>query len=122
MQAAWIMLGGSVGALLRYGVSRACVRWFGAGFPAGTLAVNLAGCFLIGLALGLAERSAVFGPSFRLFFVTGFLGALTTFSTFAWETTAAMQSGAVGLAVVNILVNNLGGLGLVVFGLWLARG
>ena len=122
MNAVWVMLGGSVGALLRYGATLLCARLFGAGFPLGTLAVNLTGCFLIGVAMALAERNAIVTPTVRLFLVTGFLGALTTFSTYAWESTNAWRAAALGTAAVNILANNVAGLGLVVIGFRLARG
>jgi CrcB protein len=90
----------------------------GGGFPWGTLAVNLVGCFLIGLSFGWAERFAWWTPTIRLFFVTGFLGALTTFSSFAAET---MNADSVYIAGTNILVNNVGGLVLVLVGMGVAR-
>jgi CrcB protein len=121
MKAVWVMLGGSVGALVRYATALLCARLFGTGYPAGTLTVNLVGCFLIGVAMALAERNAIVTPTVRLFFVTGFLGALTTFSTYAWESTSALRSGAVGMAAANLLANNVAGLALVVAGFWVAR-
>jgi len=117
-----VMAGGSVGALSRYGVSLLAVNLFGNRFPWGTLIVNLVGCFLIGLAFGLAERgSAIMNPSMRLFFVTGYLGALTTFSTFGIETAGAVQQGNTLVALSNVVVNNLAGIALVFLGVWLAR-
>jgi fluoride exporter len=121
MNLIWIMIGGSLGALLRYGTTLFCVRIFGASFPMGTLVVNLSGCFLIGLIMGLAEAGPFFTPSFRLFFVTGFLGALTTFSSYAWESIMAIRGASLGAAVLNILLNNLAGFGLVLAGIWLAK-
>ena len=113
---ALVMIGGSMGALSRYGISLLSVRFFGTGFPWGTLLVNLGGCFLIGLSFALADRSALMNPSARLFFVTGFLGALTTFSTFGYETFSAIQAGSHGLAMGNVLLNNVVGLILVFLG------
>jgi CrcB protein len=112
-----VMLGGGLGAACRYGVSLATARWFGSGFPWGTLIVNLAGCLLIGLVFGMTARGTTH-PAERLFFVTGFLGALTTFSTFALETTQAMP-GSFHLAGLNILANNVAGLVLAAGGMWL---
>jgi len=112
-----VMLGGSIGAVCRYGVSLAAAKWFGSGFPWGTLIVNLAGCLLIGLVFGLTERGTTH-PAERLFFVTGFLGALTTFSTYALETANATP-GSLTLAGANVLANNVAGLALVVGGMWL---
>jgi fluoride exporter len=121
MNLIWIMMGGSIGALSRYGTTLLCARLFGTSFPYGTLAVNLGGCLLIGLALGLAERGTAVTPAMRLFFVTGFLGALTTFSTYAWETTAALRDATFATAITNIAVNNIAGLGLVLIGYWLTK-
>ena len=122
MNALFVMLGGGAGALLRYGATLFCVRLFGAGFPVGTLLVNLAGCFLIGVAMGLAERNTFMSPTMRLFFVTGFLGGFTTFSSYAWENIHAMRVASFGAAAFNILVSNIAGLGLVAAGFWTARG
>ena len=89
-----VMFGGSIGALSRYGVSLLAAQLFGTRFPWGTLIVNLSGCFLIGLSFALAERGlSIMNPSMRLFFVTGYLGALTTFSTFGLETVNSMRGG-----------------------------
>lgn len=79
-----VMAGGGLGSLSRYGVSLMAVWLFGSRFPFGTLIVNLAGCFLIGLSFALADQGfSIMNPSMRLFFMTGFLGGLTTFSTYA---------------------------------------
>ena len=117
-----ILLGGGLGALSRYGISLLAVRLFGTRFPWGTLAVNLIGCFLIGIAFSLADRgSHLMSPTIRLFFITGFLGALTTFSTFGLETTNAFRVGNLWTAAANIAINNILGLVLVFTGMWLAR-
>jgi CrcB protein len=97
------------------------VRLFGPQFPWGTLFVNLVGCFFIGLSFALAERASFMTPSVRLFFVTGYLGALTTFSTYAIESVNAFTSEAYLAALANVLSNNLGGAGMVFLGLWLGR-
>lgn len=116
-----VMAGGSLGALSRYAVALLAVRLFGGRFPWGTLIVNLAGCFFIGLAFSLAERgSTLMNPSMRLFFVTGYLGALTTFSTFALETVTSAQAESF-TAVPNILANNIAGMALVLLGMWVGR-
>jgi CrcB protein len=116
-----VLMGGSIGALLRYGTSLLAIWLFGANFPWGTLIVNLVGCFLIGLAFSLAERTPLMGPSARLFFVTGFLGALTTFSTYAQETVNSFHAGTHLITTANILLNNVAGLALVMVGMWLGR-
>jgi CrcB protein len=84
--------------------------------------VNLVGCFFIGLAFALAERgSGIMSPSMRLFFVTGYLGGLTTFSTYALETTNALGAQDSVSAVLNFAANNLLGVALVLLGMWMVR-
>ncbi len=122
MKIVLVLSGGSLGALLRYGASLLAARLFGAGFPWGTLIVNLSGCFLIGLSFSMAERgSNLMSPSARLFFATGFLGALTTFSTFALESVNPVRAGANLTALLNFLSNNILGSILVILGIWTGR-
>ncbi len=90
-------------------------------FPYGTMIVNLTGCFLIGICFELAERTAWFGTSARLFFMTGFLGGLTTFSTFALETVVSERRGTDPVALINFFVNNVAGMGMVLTGMWLVQ-
>ena len=117
-----VLLGGSIGALSRYGVSLLAVKLFGVKFPWGTLMVNLSGCFLIGLAFAWGERGfGIMNPSVRLFFMTGYLGALTTFSTFGLEIVTALQEGRYLVAAANILANNVVGIALVFFGMVVGR-
>ncbi|MGD9974430.1 MAG: fluoride efflux transporter CrcB [Desulfatirhabdiaceae bacterium] len=117
-----VMIGGSLGAISRYGMTLLAARLFGSRFPWGTLAVNLAGCFLIGLAFSLADRgSHVMNPSARLFFMTGFLGALTTFSTFGLETVNSLRLESALIALANVLSNNIIGLALVFLGMWFGK-
>jgi CrcB protein len=122
MKILFVLLGGSLGALSRYGVSLLAVKLFGVKFPWGTLIVNLSGCFLIGLAFAWGERGfGIMNPSVRLFFMTGFLGALTTFSTFGLEIVTALQEGRYLVAVANILANNVVGIALVFSGMVVGR-
>ena len=121
MKILFVMVGGSLGALSRYGVSLLAASFFGSKFPWGTLIVNLAGCFLIGLSFSLAERGSFMNPSVRLFFVTGYLGALTTFSTFAIETVNSMRAETHLVTVANFLSNNVIGGVLVFLGMWVGR-
>ena len=81
-----VFVGGGIGSVLRYALATSIQRATPGPFPSGTLAVNLAGCFAIGLvgALGL-ERAAI-PPDARVFLMVGVLGGFTTFSSFAWET------------------------------------
>ena len=112
-----VMVGGSLGAASRYGVGLLTARLWGTGFPWGTMVVNLAGCFIIGLLFALADRSRLLTPDVRLLLITGYLGALTTFSSFSLETVNAGRSGLTLHALANILINNAGGLALTYLGL-----
>ena len=79
--------GGFLGAILRYFVSGYAQRLSGSySFPVGTLAVNLIGCFIIGLMSKMTEDLGLFSIETRMFLTIGFLGAFTTYSTFGYET------------------------------------
>ncbi|MGI9128784.1 MAG: fluoride efflux transporter CrcB [Roseomonas sp.] len=99
-----VALGGATGSVLRYAISHAGVMLFGAGFPWGTLAVNIIGSALIGVlgALGIAGEA-------RLLLVTGLLGGFTTFSAFSLET-GLLWERAPWVAVLYVVVSVLGGL------------
>ena len=114
-----VMCGGSLGAASRYSIGLLAAKAWGTQFPWGTLTVNLIGCFLIGLIFALADRVHLLTPNIRLLLITGYLGALTTFSSFSLETVNAGRAGLTLQPWVNILVNNLGGLALTFIGLWL---
>ena len=117
-----VMIGGGIGALSRYGVSLLAAQLFGTRFPWGTLIVNLSGCFLIGLSFALADRGLnIMNPSVRLFFVTGFLGGLTTFSTYGLETVVSMRAGTHLVVMANFLSNNVIGAALVFLGMIVGR-
>ena len=115
-----ICLGGAVGTGARYLFSTAMKRAFG-NFPFGTLGVNVIGSFLASIVMVLALEKAALSPDMRLILVTGVLGGFTTYSSFNYETLHLAQSGAVTLAIVNVLVTlvtcMLAGIG----GVWLAR-
>lgn len=110
-----LALGGAIGTLLRYGSSGIAYRIAGTGFPWGTLLVNVAGSFLIGVFWAIFERSSV-SPSWRLFLFAGLFGGFTTFSSFSIETLNLLRDNSVRQALLNILANNLLGLGAVYLG------
>lgn len=118
-QLLWICLAGAVGTGARYGVGLWATRAFGAGFPYGTLAVNLAGSFLISVVMVLAVSTPYVGPSLRLTLTTGFMGGLTTYSSFNHETLRYFDERAWGMGALYMLVTGggcllAGALGLVV--------
>lgn len=116
-----VMLGGGLGALSRYSIALASAKYLDSRFPMGTLIANLVGCFLIGVLFALAERTNLLGPSARLFFMTGFLGSLTTFSTYALETSRSLSTGSSPIAIANFLLNNVGGILFVFAGIFLIQ-
>jgi CrcB protein len=99
----FIAMGGAMGAVLRYLVSTGVYSVAGRNFPYGTLVVNVAGSFVIGLIYMTAiERLS---PEWRAILIIGFLGAFTTFSTFSYETFDLIVKGAQTKALMNILLN-----------------
>jgi CrcB protein len=109
--------GGFVGAVLRYGVGGLVHRSAAtAGFPFGTLVVNVAGCLLIGAAAAAAETRQLLGPEARLFLMVGVLGGFTTFSTFGYETLALVRDGEMLRAALNVTVHVVLGLAAVWMG------
>lgn len=116
-----VMCGGAIGTACRYGTNLLAASLWGIRFPWGTLIVNLVGCLLIGFAFGLAERASWVTPTVRLFFVTGVLGGLTTFSSFAVETVNTAGASGGYLAMGNFVANTAGGLLLVLIGMWLTK-
>ena len=116
----FVALGGALGAVARYGVAVLVARAEGGPLPLATWIVNGLGCVGIGLALALLGRTSV-PDVWRLFFVAGFLGSFTTFSTYSLETVMLWQDGAFALAVLNAAGSVVGGLLGVGLGMWLGR-
>lgn len=111
--------GGFLGANARYAISLWAVRRYGAAFPVGTLIANVAGSVLIGFVLGWTA-GVLHDPDIRLVFVTGFLGAETTFSTFSFETTALFRQEGWRRAARNVLLTTALGLAGAGLGLLIA--
>ena len=117
---AFVGAGGAVGAILRYAVSLAVHRHLGDAFPWGTLVVNVSGCLCIGVAWAIVEELPT-SQEARLFFVTGILGAVTTFSTFGLETIQLISDGRLASGLANVVGSNLAGLVAVGLGIVLGR-
>lgn len=109
-----VSLSAVVGALIRLGISRSCAGLL-VGFPSGTMIVNLVGCFLIGLVWTVLDKFAA-QEWIKLAVITGALGSLTTFSTFALDALKLIQSGQVLTALVYSLGSVVIGVGLVAIG------
>jgi CrcB protein len=109
----WVLVGvgGALGAVGRYGLSGVVHGWFPrAAIPLGTLAVNVLGCLLIGVVMGLSDVRDAVHPEVRTFLVPGILGGFTTFSAFGHETVALMRDGDPQRALANVAVQVLAGL------------
>ena len=111
-----ISLGASAGAVLRWLLGRALNALFPL-VPIGTLAANLIGGYLIGVALAIFAAIPQLAPEWRLLVITGFLGGLTTFSTFSAEVTTLLQQGRFQWAGTAIAVHVLGSLAMTMLGL-----
>ena len=119
-----ICIGASAGALARWGLG----LWLTPGgvLPWGTLAANLVGGYLIGVAIAAFQAMPELDPVWRLLLITGFLGGLTTFSSFSAEVVEFLMAGRYGLALLTAGLHVLGSLAMTVLGLkslawWLAR-
>ncbi|MDR9826934.1 fluoride efflux transporter CrcB [Vibrio sp. FNV 38] len=103
----FIALGGAFGACSRYLISELCVQLFGRGFPYGTLTVNVIGSFAMGCLIAAFESEMLATEPWRQIIGLGFLGALTTFSTFSMDNVLLMQQGAFFKMGLNVLLNVL---------------
>lgn len=113
--------GGFLGACARYLLGAWVVNRLGSGGPVGTLAVNVAGSFLLALFLGWVARQGGLSPQARLLVSVGFCGAFTTFSTYAFESVTLARNGQLLAAAANVLGNNLLCIVAVLLGLGLAE-
>jgi CrcB protein len=118
---AWIALAGAAGTLSRYALGGLVQKYCGERFPWGTLAINASGCLLFGIVWGLAEERLVISPEARFIILTGFMGAYTTFSTFAFETGAMLRDSEWLLAAGNLLGQNVLGLVCIFLGFAISR-
>lgn len=121
LRLAVVALGGALGAVARYGVSLLVARFWTADFPLGTFLINISGSFVLGLFATLTAEKTALDPLWRLLVATGFVGAYTTFSTFEYETQRLTESGAMAIAIVNVVASLLAGFGAVQLGVFLAR-
>jgi CrcB protein len=97
-----IALAGALGTLSRYFIGLWAGRALGTAFPYGTLIVNVVGCFLIALVYELALSTTLISPTLRLTLTTGFMGGLTTYSSFNYETTGLLRERAWTTGLLNV--------------------
>lgn len=99
---ALVGLGGLVGSLARYWLAGTVQAWTEAGFPFGTLTVNVVGSFIVGLVMVLSLERGLLNAEMRLLLAVGVCGGFTTMSTFSYETMALLRDGEVMLALGNV--------------------
>lgn len=117
MRILFIAIAGALGALSRYGISSFVSDQLGEKFALGTLAVNVIGCFLIGFVMHITLSTDIISEEMRMAITVGFLGALTTFSTFGYETFKYIDEGAWLMAGSNVVLNVVCGLLATILGL-----
>ncbi|MFD8719285.1 fluoride efflux transporter CrcB [Streptomyces sp. NPDC059629] len=115
-----VVLGAVVGAPLRYLTDRAVQARHDSVFPWGTFVVNVTGCLVLGLLAGAASAGAA-GPHLQLLVGTGLCGALTTYSTFSYETLRLTETGAGLYAAANVVASLVAGLGAAFAGVAIAQ-
>jgi CrcB protein len=112
--------GSFIGGVMRYLLATLIFNKMVSAFPYGTLAVNLIGCFFIGIVFGLVEKTSV-NPDLRIFLMTGILGGFTTFSAFTNESVGLLREGNYGYAGVYIISSLVLGILLTFLGIVVAR-
>ncbi|ABA58743.1 camphor resistance protein CrcB [Nitrosococcus oceani ATCC 19707] len=118
---AWIALAGAGGTLSRYALSGLVQNLCGASFPWGTWVVNGLGCFLFGMIWALAEERLLITGEIRFIVLTGFMGAFTTFSTFAFEASQFLRDSEWLLAAIHLIGQNSLGLVCVFLGFTISQ-
>jgi fluoride exporter len=116
-----VAVGGGIGAAIRHLVNIASLRLVGTAFPWGTLAINVTGCFVMGVFIELLARRFNASNELRLFVATGILGGFTTFSAFSLDFAVLWERGAALPAAGYVFASVIGSLMAVFLGLWLAR-
>ena len=113
-------VGAALGAWLRWALGLALNHVLPL-FPLGTLLANLVGGYLIGVSMGWIAQTGAMSPELRLFVITGFLGGLTTFSTFSAESLSLLQAGRYEVALLHVAGHLAGSILLTLLGLWTVR-
>ena len=116
-----VTIGSIAGGLARYFLSGVVLHHGAGKFPYGTLTVNLTGCFIVGVIAEIAGVRVPTDAVMRLLLITGFCGALTTFSAFVVETHFLFRNGQPGLGVLNLVLNLVAGFALFRLGEFLVR-
>ena len=116
-----IAIGGGLGAIARFVISREMANWLGNFLPYGTLTVNIAGSLALGWFITFFINRPELSSALRLGLTVGFLGAFTTFSTFSFESLQLLLDGAFWRAVFNVVLNAAVCIGMCYVGMQMAR-
>lgn len=114
-------LGGAAGSILRYAVQKFFQSQSAAAFPTGTLLVNIAGCFLIGILWTMVSRSLTWNEEMKLLLMTGFCGGFTTFSAFTLEGIGLLKENKTALFFIYLTASVVGGLLATFIGIRIAK-
>ena len=109
----WIFIGGGLGSVARYGVSKAATNFYSGNFPLGTFLSNILACLILALLIVFVVPKNSESTWLQPLLLVGFCGGFSTFSTFSNETTQLLQSGNTGVALLNIAVSVVVGVGLI---------
>jgi len=116
----WVFLGGGLGCSLRYGL-HLLFKNTSSQYPIGTFAANLIGCLLIGIFFGILHKLNVLKEEAHFFFIVGFTGGLTTFSSFALDNVHLFKSGSLLQPLIYSLGSIIMGILMVLIGLWFSK-
>ena len=116
-----IAIGGGLGSIVRFVISREMGNWLGNYLPYGTLTVNVAGSLALGWCITFFFDRPELSSALRLGLTVGFLGAFTTFSTFSYESLQLLLDGAVWRAIFNVVLNAAACIGMCYLGMQLAK-